>query len=161
MKQIKFIFFLSMLLGVVSCDLTDPPAIEGVALEEMTGEWWVTFTVDGEDIYGIGYNIITTYNTAANNTTEMWLDDLEHTWSFKLRTPVNPETLSFGGSGLSEQYYDITATVTNGVITKGNTETTGGNMTDGISFDVEFSDDAGTIYHVEGYRRTGFQEDEH
>ena len=91
----------------------------------------------------------------------MWLDDLEHTWSYKLRTPINLDALSFGGSDLSEQYYDITASVTNGVITKGDTETSGGNITDGISFDVEFSDDAGTIYHVEGYRRTGFQEDEH
>ena len=65
MKQFKFIIFLSLFLGVVSCDLTEAPAIEGVEIQEMTGEWWVTFTVDGQDIYGLGYNLITTYNTAA------------------------------------------------------------------------------------------------
>jgi hypothetical protein len=161
MKQLKFIFFLSMFFGAVSCDLAEDPVIDGVAIEEMTGEWWVTFTVGGDDIYGLGYTMITTYNTAANSTTEMWLDDLKHTWGFKLRTPVNLDALSFAGSNLAEQYFDITASVTNGVITKGKTETSGGNMTDGISFDVEFSDDPGTVYHVEGYRRTGFQEDEH
>ncbi len=57
--------------------------------------------------------------------------------------------------------YEITATVSNGVISNGSTMSSGGNLTDGIAFDIEFSDDPGTIYHVEGYRRTGFQEDEH
>ena len=32
---------------------------------------------------------------------------------------------------------------------------------DSISFNIEFSDDPGTIYRIEGFRRTGFLEDEH
>jgi len=162
MKHIKYILFLSMFsLVLSSCDLGEEPEIGGVAIQEMTGEWWTTFTVGGEDIYGLGYSLITTYNTAANSTSEMWLDDIEHTWAYKLRVPINFEGRTFSGTDLVNEAYEITATVTNGSITHGNTMSTDGNITDGISFDIEFSDDPGTIYHVEGYRRTGFQEDEH
>ncbi len=160
MKNIGLILLLSSLY-LMSCDLGEEPEIGGVEIQEMTGEWWTTFTVDGEDIYGLGYSMITTYNSAANGTNEMWLDDLQHTWGYKLRIPINFEARSFAGNDLAEQYFGVTATVSNGVITHGNTETSGGNITDGIAFDIEFSDDPGTIYHVEGYRRTGFQEDEH
>jgi hypothetical protein len=37
----------------------------------------------------------------------------------------------------------------------------GGNKSDLISYKIEFSDDPGTIYEVNGYKRTGFAEDEH
>ena len=165
MNQIKYNLLCICLclfsMSWVSCDLGEEPVIEGVAIQEMTGEWWVTFTVGGEDIYGLGYTLISTYNTASNSTSEMFLDDLEHTWAFKVRVPINFESRTFSGSELANLTYEITVNVSNGLITKGSTESTGGNITDGISFDVEFSDDPGTVYHMEGYRRTGFQEDEH
>ena len=161
--QLKYLILLFAAVGFLSsCDLGEEPVIEGVAIQEMTGEWWTTFTVGGEDIYGLGYNVITTYNTASNGTSKMWLDDIQHTWGYKLRVPINLEGRSFGGTdSIPELYFGVKAIVSNGVITKNDTPTTGGNTTDGITFDVEFSDDPGTMYHVEGYRRTGFQEDEH
>ncbi|MBL6644246.1 MAG: hypothetical protein ISP64_06440 [Flavobacteriaceae bacterium] len=40
--------------------------------------------------------------------------------------------------------------------------TEGGNPTDGISFDIQFSDDdENKTYSIRGYKRTGFAEDEH
>jgi hypothetical protein len=36
------------------------------------------------------------------------------------------------------------------------------NPTDGISFDIQFSDDTDNkTYTIKGYKRTGFAEDEH
>ena len=158
MKQLKFIFFLSILFGAVSCDLTDEPEIEGVAIQEMTGEWWVAMSAGGSDF---GYFLFTTYNTASNSTSEMFLDDLHNFWDFKVRASINFDAKTFSGTDLTNLSYESSVTITNGTITMKSTESTGGNITDGISFDLEFSDDAGTIYHGEGYRRTGFQEDEH
>lgn len=156
-----YILFAFCLPVFLSCDLGTEPDIGGVEIEEMTGEWWVTFTVDGDDIYGLGHTLISTYNTAGNTTTEMWLDDLGHTWQYKLRVPINLEAQSFAGTDIDEQYHGITATVSGGLITEMDTESSGGNITDGISFNIVFSDDPETTYHIAGYRRTGFQEDEH
>lgn len=147
--------------GFTACDLGDDPAVGGTATEEVAGEWWTTFTIDGEDIYGIGYQVITTSNTAANVPTEFLITDDGHTWDYKVKVPLNLDAKTFGGTGLENLAYDITVNVTNGKILPGAAISTGGNVTDSIYFEVEFSDDPGTIYEVAGYRRTGFLEDEH
>ena len=46
--------------------------------------------------------------------------------------------------------------------TEGDITTGGGNPTDGISFNIQFSDDDDNdTYTIKGYKRTGFAEDEH
>ncbi|WP_409187208.1 lipid-binding protein [Antarcticibacterium sp. 1MA-6-2] len=51
--------------------------------------------------------------------------------------------------------------MTNGKVLLDAATTSGGNITDSIHMNVEFSDDPGTVYTLAGYRRTGFLEDEH
>jgi len=152
-----------MFVTFTSCDKVEDPNIGGTSVEAMSGDWYVQLLIDGEDAYGLGYMLISTYNTAADNGTEMWIDDQHNVWWFKAKTPVDINSLTFSGNDLpsSVDGYDITLNISNGIITKGDVLTEAGNPTDGISLDIEFSDDPGTIYQLVGYKRTGFAEDEH
>ncbi len=161
MKSKLLIFLAFLSFGVVSCDLGDDPEVTGTATEAVAGEWWVTFSAGGEDL--TGYTELTTSNTAANVASEFLITDNAHQWDYKVKSPLNLSAQTFGGTGLQNlvEGYDITMSITNGKILENVATSTGGNVTDSIYFDIEFSDDPGTIYTVAGYRRTGFLEDEH
>jgi len=167
MKNILKLFLLLFIFGglVLSCDRTGDGDVSddqgGTSTQEMAGDWFVTTSVGGTQV--ADYARITTYNTSANNGQEMWIDDNHNIWDFKVKTPINYEAKTFSGSGLhsSVDGYDVNVTITNGKIIKGGATTTGGNKSDAIEFDAEFSDDPGTIYRISGYKRTGFVEDEH
>jgi len=161
MKNKLLILFAFLTIGLMSCDLGDDPDVGGTATQAVAGEWFTTFTIAGEDVYGLGYQLITTSNTAANTTTEFMIKDDAHTWDYKVKTPLNLDAKTFGGNALPNLAYDITVNIANGKILPGAATSTGGNVTDSIYFEAEFSDDPGTIYQVAGYRRTGFLEDEH
>ena len=159
MKKIIIFFILIVAVGITSCDKGVEPELEGVAIQEMCGEWFVeTFVGDAKVL---GYAEITTYNTAKDGTDEMWIDDLGHIWEFKSVTPINLGAKTFSGNDLESVYYPLTISLTNGKILDDAATTTGGNAADSIYFDIEFSDDPGTIYTIRGYKRTGFLEDEH
>lgn len=147
-----------------ACDQVESePDTSDVVIEEITGTYFVQ-TFLGDDLV-LDYESINIYNTAANTATEMWIDDNEHIWPFKVKSPLNLDDLTFSGTTLeSEILIDneiVTMTITNGKITKDDTKTTGGNISDGISFDAEFSDDLGNIYTIKGYKHTGFIADLH
>jgi len=160
MKYLKYISIF-LVFGLLSCDAGSEPDIEGTKLQAMAGEWWINVLVDGEDI-GAGFNLITTSNTAANNETDLLLDDHE-LWPAKVVTKVNLGGMTFTAAPNLANLYDsdIKVSVIEGKILKGAATTPGGNKTDSIYVKFEFSDDAGTQYEYAGYRRTGFQEDEH
>ncbi len=159
MKMKLYIFLAFLSVGIVSCDLGDDPAIGGTATQAVAGEWFVYYSVDGEQISD--YSLVTTSNTAANVANELLITDDANFYDFKVKTPLNLEAKTFGGSGLQNLAYDITVNLLNGKILSDAATTTGGNTTDSIYFEMEFSDDPGTIYTGSGYRRTGFLEDEH
>lgn len=148
-------------LGLVSCDLGGEPAIEGVRLQAMCGEWWIQVYSEGENVGG-GYHLITTANTARNNDTDLILDDHE-LYPAKVVTNVNLPGLSFNSTRDLSNAYDlgIGVSVVEGRILRGAATTPGGNTTDSIYVKLEFSDDPGVEYEYAGYRRTGFLEDEH
>ena len=170
---LKLLFCFTLIFGFTACDEGGDPNPGETAIVEVSGDWYVQLLVDGEDIYGIGYYLLSTYNTSANNGNEMWIDDHE-LWPFKVKASVNISAKTFEGSSLENEYsyedeledgtkVDVfpIVTITNGQIVKDGATTTGGNPSDSISFTIEFSDDPGTIYTIEGYKRTGFLEDEH
>ncbi len=172
-KIIKSIFVLLLTINFTACDEGGDPNPGATEVVDMAGDWYVQLLLDGEDIYGIGYYLLSTYNTSANNGNEMWIDDHE-LWPMKVKASVNTNAKTFEGSNLENEYsYTIElddeteeevfpmVTITNGQIIFDGATTTGGNPSDSISFTVEFSDDPGTIYTIEGYKRTGFLEDEH
>ena len=162
MKSKLLIFLAFLSFGMVSCDLGDDPEVGGTATEAVAGEWWVTLSLDGQDL--TGYTELTTSNTAANVASEFLITDNAHQWDYKVKSPLNLAAQTFGGTGLQNLVpgYDITVDITNGKILENAATSTGGNVTDSIYFEISFSDDTpGTVYQVAGYRRTGFLEDEH
>ncbi|WP_274473810.1 lipid-binding protein [Mangrovimonas aestuarii] len=166
MKRIYFIQLLSLLVfafSFTSCDEGGEPDPGGTKVEKMAGDWYVEFLVDGEDIYNLGYALISTYNTASDDGTEMWIDDHQNTWWFKVKCPVNVDNMTFSGSGLESNVddYEVVVDITNGEIIKDGATTSGGNTSDYIRFEAVFSDDPTTTYELVGYKRTGFLEDEH
>jgi hypothetical protein len=90
MKKVLYFAALSLLTTFTACEKED---IENTATVNMAGQWYVTIdAVDaegkpitqaadgsansGEDYFGTGKVLLLTYNTAANSSTEMWLDNL-------------------------------------------------------------------------------------
>ena len=160
-KIFKYIAVLAIGVSMAGCDAGGEPDIEGTKLQAMAGEWWINVLVEGEDI-GAGFNLITTSNTAANNETDLILDD-GGLWPAKIITKVDLPSMAFTANpNLSNEYdADIKVSVIEGKILKGAATTPGGNKTDSLYVKFEFSDDPGTQYEYAGYRRTGFREDEH
>ena len=160
MKYLKY-FPILILFVLFSCDLVNEPTIGGTKVQAMAGEWWVRVLVDGTDVAG-GYHLISTSNTAANTDTDMILDDLG-LWPAKVKVKVDLGALTFTPAtnlaNLSSA--TIKVSIIEGKILKGGAITPGKNKTDSAYFKFEFSDDPGTQYVYAGYRRTGFQEDEH
>lgn len=159
MKSKILILFACITFGFMSCDLGNDPTVGGTATQAVAGEWWVTFSLGGEDL--TGYTLTTTSNTAANSTNEFLVTDNANQWDYKVKCPLNLDAKSFGGADLQNLSYDIKVAITDGKILPGAATSSGGNVTDSIYFKIEFSDDPGTVYEVAGYRRTGFLEDEH
>lgn len=83
MKKYMILLLASLAFTFVACDNDTEPG--GTAVEKMAGDWWVTVNafIDGkevEDPFGAGHLQMSTYNTASNSETEMWLDDLGNFW---------------------------------------------------------------------------------
>ena len=166
MKKIKYNIIktsicLLLIMGISSCDEGGDPDPGATKVVAMSGDWYVQGFESGTMI--ADYLRISTYNSSADDGTEMWVDDHGNFWDFKAKSPVNTTSLTFSGDGLDSDVdgYVITVNITNGAIVKDGATTSGGNTADGISFDIEFSDDPGTIYTLTGYKRTGLLEDEH
>jgi len=160
-NKIKFLLFFVTLGFFVSCDEggeQDPGATAAVA---MAGDWYVKLLINNVDVYGIGYYQLSTYNTAANDGTQIWIDD-HGLWPAKVKATINLSGLTFDGSALANEYKaSATADISNGKIIKKGTTAPSGTVVDSIFFNVEYADDPGTVYEVTGYKRTGFLEDEH
>jgi hypothetical protein len=165
MKYIKYSLIV-LVFGLLSCDLGSEPAIEGTKLKAMCGEWYVGVFIEGEDVGG-GYYLITTSNTAANNETDLIVNDHE------LLVPDAPPLSVVAKVNLAGMTFDkadklpnmttgeAAISIIEGKILKGAATSTGGNKTDSIYVKFAFENDPTTEWVYSGYRRTGFLEDEH
>lgn len=102
----KIIFFATALLAMAACSKDE---IGGTAMESMAGQWYctvdavddngniITQTPDGtpnygEDYWGVGRTLVLTYNVAANNSTQMWVNILGiGNFASKYNTPRYPD----------------------------------------------------------------------
>lgn len=163
--KIKFLraVFLFSFFAVVSCDRVGDGHVDdnqgGTGVEQMSGDWFVKFMSGNQVLQD--YTLLSTYNSAANNGKEIWLDDHDKTWHYKVKVPAEYSSFTFSGDNLQNTSYDIKMKISDGKVLKKAATSTGGNKTDSIRFNVEFSDDPGVVYTVAGYKRTGFAEDEH
>ena len=164
MKKVLYLATMLLCMAFTSCQKED---IGGTATESLAGDWYVEANVvnaDGsviEDPYGLGRFQILTYNTSANNPSEIWIDDSKNFWNFKVKVNGDINTLTFNAAGAENQRGDeITVNITNGKIIKNGGVQNNGSPADYITMDVEFSDDPGTIYRLEGVRYSGLEEND-
>lgn len=134
----------------------------------VSGEWYVQTYFGGTAPSNVvlGYEKILTANTAAANGNEMWIDDLNHIWPFKVKANITGEYTFSVSSAENIQWptFDTimqTTTITNGRIFPDGGRSTSGVVVDSIYMEAQFSDDPGNTYIFAGHYRTGFIEDEH
>lgn len=153
MKKYIFLLFSVLAFALTSCnDETEPG---GTAVEKMAGEW----VVKSDGVNGGDWFTVRTYNTASNVATEMWLEDkglnykIKVAVSYDARTFVTAEAVA---NTITSSGAPATIKISEGKVQEGAYETPGGHISDKISFTVEAD---GQTYKVEGFRRTGFEED--
>jgi hypothetical protein len=126
---------------------------------KMANEWWVTFSLDGNDLLGTHVKL-STYNTSANDDS-LWVDDLGHTWQFKVKAKTNLQSLTFSADSAQNETYDIQVFITDGqIFPKGGVSKTG-RTTDSIYMKVRFTDDPTNTYIISGSGRTMYSEDDY
>lgn len=158
MKKIKILLLLIIIIPAVSCK-KDLMQGKTAAVNAANG-WWVTFTLDGADVYGLGTVFINTYNTSANDDS-LWVDDLGDSWVFKCKAKIDYNNLTFSATNAQNQYYDIKVNLSDGKILPKAGRSRSGVPTDSIYFKATFSDDPASTYVISGTARTGFIEDDY
>ena len=86
-------------MAFASCEKDE---VGGTATQALAGEWYVTVdAVDAngntvlEDPFGMGKVLMNTYNTAANTSTEMWVNDNGNFWNFRIKVASDVNNLTF------------------------------------------------------------------
>ena len=155
MKKVLYLATMLLCMAFTSCQKEE---IGGTATESLAGEWYLMASVDGSPIYGPFH--LLTYNTSANNPNEIWIDDKGNFWDFKVKGTGDINSLTFSAANAQNVSYDCTVNITNGKIIKNGGTQNNGSPADLLMMDVEFSDDPGTIYHLEGVRYSGLVEND-
>jgi len=164
MKKYLIILSVALLFFFAGCQKATEPG--GTAVQNMAGEWWITCEYQDAGVWkdvGKGHFILSTYNTAANKSTEMWVNDVVF-WNFHSIVNVDYLASTFSTkdsvSTNSADYPTEKVLITNGKILKNAAKTPSGVAADSIVFFAAFNDDSGPIvYKYAGFRRTGFPAD--
>lgn len=168
MEKYIYIIFATLAFAFVGCVETDEEP-GGTSVEKMAGYWTVTVdAVDGsgnivvEDPFRMGYSHVSTYNTAADVSTEMFVDDGGNFWEYKLKVDVNYAARTFTSNGQKDNMaYESKVEIKDGKVLESAATTPSGMPADSIVFFVSFDDDdtGYTQYKVSGFRYTGFPAD--
>jgi hypothetical protein len=157
MKRIFVIIAGLAMVTFLSC--SKKPDTGGTSAQKVANEWWVSFKLNGVDP-GVGITHLVTYNTSANNG-EIWIDDEENTYEYKVKAQVDYSALTFKTANADNEYGSYKATITDGKILLNAAKSKTGNVTDSIYFKVVFSDDPTDTWTVSGHARTRFSEDDY
>ena len=174
MKNLLYCASLLFCVALSSCDKDEPG---NTAAVELGGQWTVTvdavdengdLVYSDDELWGLGHFMLLTYNTAANTSDEIFINDLQNFWDFQVRVSSDVKSLTFSTAGEAVENYDgaCNIVIEDGQILKGAATTPSGMPADSISFYVSFDDDPYPAsygyakYHIAGYRYTGFSADE-
>jgi hypothetical protein len=166
MKKISFLIAV-IICVVISCQkLKDVGATSAV---KVANEWWATLDSVGiPDYYGLGHIKIATNNTSANDN-QIRVDDYKDGYGFKVKATVDYKALTFSSDDSAANDYFIagsssfpkSAHITDGKIFPKMGHSKSGNVVDSIHFKIEFSDNPGFIFEMNGVERTRFPEDDY
>ncbi len=159
---------LMLALGFTACDVETDEEAGGTNIQQMCGYWdvvWYAVDANGEVVDAWTKGTIFTYNTSANGSDKMWIDDQGTYWAFQFLTDINYNAKTFSAT---ERDYDAAGTgkavLNNGKIMLGAGKNLHGAPCDSISFEISFSDDDYPTkygfdhYRVEGIKHSGFTE---
>lgn len=185
MKNYFILLFVSLAVSLCSCQDEVEPG--GTAVENMAGDWWVTYQSSVAEydylIDSIGampsestieswkwdYILsdalptrLTTYNTASNATDSMFINDGGNYWDYKVKVGVDYANKTFKCDSVGNLSYDSGVKVIGGKILKDAATSPSGMPVDSIVFYIRFYDDENgfTYTKVSGFRRTGFGKDD-
>jgi len=166
MKKYLILLVAAIAFSFTGCQKDTEPG--GTSVQDMAGEWWVTaeYQDAGEWVdAGVGHFKLSTYNTAANLSTEMWVNDHGSFWNFKsvVKVDYTAKTFLTTDSVTTNSVSSPTEKVliTAGKVLKGAAKTPSNVAADSIVFSAVFNDDSGPIvYKISGFRRTGFPADD-
>ncbi|NDP21788.1 MAG: hypothetical protein GZ091_12020 [Paludibacter sp.] len=172
---------LSVFFALTSCETLKDPVVELGPVYPLSGEWIVRF-IKESPIKGdtSKFVTVTTSNDASNSTTSLWLRKTSNSFttdtssvlkgkilvkSFTVKATCNVDNKSFnvdnGANTVLAAGASVgTCKVTNGKVTIDGWDTATGHKSDKITFKFEDSRTPGVVYTAEGYRRTGWLDDE-
>jgi hypothetical protein len=168
----KRIIYLLAFAGVLltACEKDQPG---GTATQALAGEWVVR--VDGVDASGnvvvkdpnaVNRMMFYTYNTAANVSTEMFVDDrggfIDMNFKARVKSDVDALTFSTSGAVTNEAAKSGNVTISDGRVILNGATTAHGTRVDSIVFFLNIDGDTGAYakLRVAGSRYTGLAEDE-
>ena len=131
----------------------------------VSGEWWVKYSLGTS--YESDYYKLLTYNLATNKGDSIWVDDNGDFWneSIKFKSVVDVKNKTFSvknAVNINDGSANPTkVTLLDGKVLLGVATTTSGNKSDSIYVKFIYSDDPADTFVCAGYRRTGFQADDH
>ncbi|MEO6869173.1 MAG: lipid-binding protein [Ginsengibacter sp.] len=165
----KRIIFVSTIIIFVANSCQKLKDVGTTSAVKVANEWWTTLdSVGVPDYYGLGHIKIATYNTSGNDN-QIWVDDYKKGYGFKIKAVADYQNLTFSSDASAANDYFVNGSTSfpeSGHITEGKIfpkigHSKSGNMVDSIHFKIEFSDDPGFIYEMNGVERTRFPEDDY
>lgn len=171
MHKISFGLLIVLLTLFYSCTKQIPNALDGnpgnAATVKVSNGWWVNISAPGLGNLTPTPTFFSTYNTAANTTDSLWLDDHGNGYGFKCTVALNYAALSFQVANSLNYYIDsygdtnTLVTILNGKVLPKAGHSRAGNITDSIYMQAVFSDNPSDTFAIAGTARTGFIEDDY
>jgi len=181
MKKNKLILIvLSIAFILSSCETLKEPKIEYSPVFPLSGEWFVRYINPANGDTTI-FGAITTFNDAANSATGLWIRKTANSTLLGDTNVVKPKQIfvrtftAKATCSVPEKTFsasNATNTVLAAGVSVGTCKVTEGKViidgwaislkhkSDKITFKYEDSRFPGIVYNAEGYRRTGWPEDE-
>ncbi|MFX1707990.1 lipid-binding protein [Chitinophaga sp. CC14] len=159
----QYITGLLLLVGAVlfsSCK-KELPDVKNTQVVKMAGTWWVTMTLNGAPQIDGDHVQINTFNTAADDGKQLWIQDAGLGFDFQSKVDVNLADLTFSATNAKDENSDATVTITAGKVFPDGGKSKGGHITDSIYMELQISSDPGKKYVVAGILRTKFDEDDY
>ena len=174
MRMIKKLFILCLFLVVVaSCETAKDYEMEFTPVYPLSGEWMVRFTDLSVAKPTSGLFVMSTFNTADNSSSEMWIrvtstsaTPANIAYSGRLTGKINCDVTAktFNGENVVNTYSTattaLTFTITGGTVITDGYDTATGGKSDKITFTLTDSRKPGKTITVEGFRRTRWMDDE-
>ena len=168
MKKLTYILFLVATLGLAACNSEDLSYdVDHTAIHPLGGQYVVTLSKNGVVLQQTYATLSNTVDNAAN---QCWIRIGSYTTggaigiNGKIGCDVN--SLSFSGTDIENLAGNVTSSKETFTVTDGKVELKGitapsGTIADKISFSYTTTKDPGTVYTVEGWRYTGWPEDDY